>query len=47
MKIIEVHKGGRTMEELKNNEVRAEVPAEISPWTKIKNFLYSNFHSDK
>ena len=26
------------MEELKNNEVRADVPAEISTWTKIKNF---------
>ena len=39
MKIIEVHKGGKTMEELKNNEVRADVPAEISTWTKIKNFL--------
>jgi hypothetical protein len=40
MKIIEVHKGGKTMEELKNNEVRADVPAEISTWTKIKNFLF-------
>lgn len=28
------------MEELKNNEVRADVPAEISTWTKIKNFLF-------
>ena len=40
MKIIEVHKGGKTMEELKNNEVRADVPAEVSTWTKIKNFLF-------
>ena len=40
MKIIEAHKGGKTMEELKNNEVRADVPAEISTWTKIKNFLF-------
>lgn len=28
------------MEELNNNEVRAEVPAEINTWTKIKNFLF-------
>lgn len=28
------------MEELKNNEVRADVPAEISTGTKIKNFLF-------
>ena len=28
------------MEELKNNEARADVPAEISTWTKIKNFLF-------
>lgn len=30
------------MEELKNNEVRADVPAEISTWTKIKNFLFQD-----
>ncbi len=40
MKIIEVHKGGKTMEELKNNEVRADVPAEISTWTKLKTFYF-------
>ena len=28
------------MEELNNNEVRTEVPAEINTWTKIKNFLF-------
>lgn len=28
------------MEEFKNNEVKAEVPAEVSTWTKIKNFLF-------
>ena len=38
--IYEVHKGGITMEELNNNEVRTEVPAEINTWTKIKNFLF-------
>ena len=26
------------MEELKNNEVRADVPAEISTWTKINTY---------
>ena len=40
MKIIKIHKGGKTMEEFKNNEVKAEVPAEVSTWTKIKNFLF-------
>ena len=28
------------MEELNNNEVTTEVPAEINTWTKIKNFLF-------
>ena len=28
------------MEELNNNEVRTEVPAEINTWTKVKNFLF-------
>lgn len=28
------------MEELNNNEVRTEVPAEINTWIKIKNFLF-------
>ena len=28
------------MEELNNNEVRTEVPAEINTWPKIKNFLF-------
>ena len=28
------------MEELNNNEVRTEVPAEINTWTKIKNFFF-------
>ena len=28
------------MEELNNNEVRTEGPAEINTWTKIKNFLF-------
>ena len=28
------------MEELNNNEVRTEVPADINTWTKIKNFLF-------
>lgn len=38
---IETHKGGIPMEEFENNNfVKAEVPAEISQWTKIKNFLF-------
>ncbi len=28
------------MGELENNTLKAEVPAEISNWTKIKNFLF-------
>ncbi len=28
------------MEEFENNTVKSEVPAEISVWSKIKNFLF-------
>ena len=38
--VIEIYKGGVTMEEFENNTVKSEVPAEISVWSKIKNFLF-------